>query len=132
MPMPLPLKAGALYFALTFGAGFMLGAARVLWLAPRLGERTAELLESPVMLVVTIFAARWVIRRLRVPLAPAVRLAMGLVALALLLSVELSVVLWLRGLTIDQYFARRDPLAGAVYVAMLAVFAVMPLLVARR
>jgi hypothetical protein len=30
MPMPLPLKAGALYFALTFGAGFMLGAARVL------------------------------------------------------------------------------------------------------
>jgi len=132
MPMPLPLKAGALYFALTFGAGFMLGAARVLWLAPRLGERTAELLESPVMLVVTIFAARWVIRRLRVPLAPAVRLGMGLVALALLLSVELSVVLWLRGLTIDQYFARRDPVAGAVYVAMLAVFAVMPLLVARR
>jgi uncharacterized membrane protein YcjF (UPF0283 family) len=84
------------------------------------------------MLVVTIFAARWVIRRLRVPLAPAVRLGMGLVALALLLSVELSVVLWLRGLTIDQYFARRDPVAGAVYVAMLAVFAVMPLLVARR
>jgi hypothetical protein len=77
MPMPLPLKAGALYFALTFGAGFMLGAARVLWLAPRLGERTAELLESPVMLVVTIFAARWVIRRLRMPPAPAVRLGWG-------------------------------------------------------
>jgi hypothetical protein len=40
-------------------------------------------------------------------------------------------VLWLRGLTIDQYFAGRDPVAGAVYVVMLAVFAVMPLLVAR-
>lgn len=126
------LKAGALYFALTFGAGFVLGTIRVLWLLPRLGERTAELLETPVMLVVIILAARWVARRLHVPTAAAVRLAMGLIALALLLAVEFSVVLWLRGLTIDEYFAGRDPVAEAVYVLMLGVFVVMPLLVARR
>ena len=54
------LKAGVLYFALVFGAGFVLGTIRVLWLVPSLGARTAELIETPIMLVVTILAARWV------------------------------------------------------------------------
>jgi hypothetical protein len=35
------LKAGTLYFALVFGAGFLLGAIRVPLLVPRFGERTA-------------------------------------------------------------------------------------------
>lgn len=52
------LKAGALYYALVFGAGFVLGPIRVLWVVPRSGERTAELMETPIMLVVTILAAR--------------------------------------------------------------------------
>jgi len=56
----------------------------------------------------------------------------GFVALGLLLVVEFTVVLWLRGLTIGEYFARRDPVAGAAYIMMLGVFAVMPLLVARK
>lgn len=63
--------------------------------------------------------------------APA-RLAIGLVALALMLLTEFTAVLWIRGLTIDQYPASRDPVAGSVYIAMLGVFAFMPLLVARR
>lgn len=42
------LKAGALYFALAFGAGFVLGTIRVLWAVPRFGERTAELMETPI------------------------------------------------------------------------------------
>jgi hypothetical protein len=41
-------------------------------------------------------------------------------------------VLRLRDLTIGEYLAGRDPVAGTVYIAMLGVFAVMPLLVARR
>jgi hypothetical protein len=39
-------------------------------------------------------------------------------------------VLGLRGMTIADYFASRDPVAGTVYAAMLVVFAVLPLLVA--
>lgn len=62
---------------------------------------------------------------------PFARLGIGLVALALLLVAEFP-VLWLRGLTISQYFAGRDPVAGTVYIVMLLVFATMPLLVARR
>jgi hypothetical protein len=38
-------------------------------------------------------------------------------------------MLRLRRLTIREYFASRDRVAGTVYYVMLAVFAVMPLLV---
>jgi hypothetical protein len=40
------LKAGLLYFALVFGAGFVLGAVRVLWIVSRFGARAAELMET--------------------------------------------------------------------------------------
>ena len=123
------LKSGLLYFALAFGAGFALGTIRVLWAVPRFGERTAELMETPIMLVVTILAARWVVQRITVPRTPPKRLAVGLVALGLLLVAEFAVVLLLRGLTISEYFASRDPVAGTVYILMLGVFAIMPLLV---
>ena len=126
------LKAGALYFALVFAAGFVLGPIRILLLVPRFGERTAELLEQPVMLVVMIFAARWVVGRLAVPPKPSARLGMGVVALVFLLLIEFTVVLWIQGLTIGDYVAGRDPVAGGVYAFMLLVFAAMPLLAARQ
>lgn len=125
------LRAGALYFVLAFGAGFLLGFPRVLWLVPRVGVRAAELIEMPVMLVVVVFAARWVCRRFAVPRDFWSRLGMGLAALALLLAAEFSFVLWLRELTICEYIAGRDPVAGAAYAATLLVFALMPLLVRR-
>jgi hypothetical protein len=126
------LKAGMLYFALVFGAGFVLGPIRILWLVPRAGERIAELLEMPVMLAVIILAARWIVRRHATPSAPLERLGVGLVALGLLLTAELTLVLGLRGLTVHEYLANRDVVAGTVYVVMLGGFAIMPLLVARR
>ncbi len=126
------LKAGLLYFALVFGAGSVLGTIRVLWVVPRLGTRMAELMETPIMFVVTIVAARWIVRRLAVPPSPFSRLGMGCVALVLLLAAEFTLVLWLRGLSISEYLAGRDPVSGTVYYVLLGVFAIMPLLVARR
>ncbi len=126
------LKAGALYFAFVFGAGFVLGTIRTLWIVPRFGPRMAELMESPIMFVVTIAAARWVVRRLAVPSATSGRLGVGCIALGLLLVAEFTFVLWVRGLSIREYLAMRDPVSGTVYYAMLLVFAIMPLLVARR
>jgi len=52
------LKAGALYFVFVFGAGFVLGTIRTLWVVPHVGTRMAELVEAPLMIVVTIMAAR--------------------------------------------------------------------------
>lgn len=126
------LKAGFFYFAITFGAGFVLGIARVLWMVPRLGPRIAELLESPIMLVVIILAAGWTVRRFSLPPTVSARLGTGCIALGLLLITEFTVVLAIRGLTLKQYFASRDPISGTVYVLMLLVFCAMPFLLARR
>jgi hypothetical protein len=126
------LKAGAFYFVLVFAAGFVLGTIRTLWIVPRVGARKAELMETPIMFVVIVFAAHWVAERLLLPSTVAARLGFGFVALSLLLITEFTVVLWLRGLTIRKYLASRDPVAGTVYLIMLGVFALMPLLVARR
>jgi hypothetical protein len=126
------VKAGVFYFALVFGAGFVLGPIRILWVVPRLGTRVAELLEAPIMFVITIVAARWAVRRLAVPYTASSRLSMGGIALSLLLIAEFTLVLWLRGLSIREYLAGRDPVAGTVYYLMLGAFAIMPLLVARR
>src|SRR2546426_1908957 len=126
------LKSAMLYFALVFGAGFVLGTIRVLLVVPRIGTRTAELIETPVMIVVSFIAARWVVRRFAVPPTATQRIAMGLLALGLLLGAEFTFVLWLQGLTISEYLAGRDPVAGTAYLVALGVFAVMPLFVARR
>lgn len=119
------------YFALVFGVGFLLGVVRVLALVPRLGERSAELAEMPLMLVAIIVSARFVVRRF-----PATHrasyLVSGGIALLLLVAMELAVALAIRGLSIGQYIAQRDPVAGSVYVVMLAVFAVMPWLLRGR
>jgi hypothetical protein len=80
------LKAGTLYFALVFAAGFVLGTIRTIWIAPYFGTRNAELMEAPVMFVVTVPSAQWAARRLTRPPSWARRLAVGLVALGLLLS----------------------------------------------
>jgi len=125
------VKAGVLYFALVFGAGFVLGTVRTIWVVPRLGTRTAELLEMPTMLVVAIVAARWTVLRLAVPSVPSARLGMGGVALVLMLVAEFGFVLWIRGLSIRQYIATRDPVSGTVYYLMLALFAIMPLVLDR-
>ena len=126
------VQAGLLYFVLVFGAACMLGPIRILWAVPAFGTRVAELIEMPIMFVVITIAAYWTVRHLAVPPIPSKRLSMGLIALGLVLIAEFTVVLRLLGLSIEDYFASRDPVSGRVYVVMLGVFAIVPLLVARR
>jgi hypothetical protein len=57
-------KAGGIYFVLVFAVGFVLGTIRTLWAVPRLGVRTAELMEAPIMFGVSILMARWVVAQL--------------------------------------------------------------------
>jgi hypothetical protein len=125
------LKAGVLYFALVFAAGFVLGAIRTLWVVPRLGVRTAELMEAPLMLGVSILAARGVVPHVGIPPQWTRRLALGCIALGLMLLVELTAVLWIRGLTLRGYFETRDSVSGTVYLLNLGAFTVIPIFVGR-
>ena len=124
------IKAGATYFGLVFGAGFVLGVVRTLWVVPQVGEMWAELLEAPVMLAVIVLAARWVVPRFDLRSRGAL-LGTGCFALGLLLFAELTLVLGLRGMALAEYVESRDPVSGSVYLAMLMVFALAPRLYQR-
>ena len=126
------LKAGALYFVLVFGAGFLLGLIRVPLLVPRLGVRTAELLEMPVMLVAIVWAARHCARRFALPSTGVDRLAAGSLAFVLLVAAELTFAALAQGQSPAAYIASRDPVSGAAYAVALVLFALMPFLLARR
>ena len=126
------ITAGIAYFGLVFAAGFAMGTVRVLFLVPSLGERFAELLEMPFMLVATWWAARFVVRHFALARAITVRLTTGLVGLALLLAAEILLAAVLQDRSLGDYITSRDPVSGTVYLAMLGLFAAMPLILARR
>jgi len=120
------IKAGLAYFALVFGAGFVLGALRVSILVPRFGERISELIEMPLMFAVIVIVARFVMRRFAVPFSIVARLGTGLLALVLLLAAELVLAVILQERSLADYVASRDPVSGSVYLAMLVLFALAP------
>lgn len=119
-------KLSFAYFGVIFAAGFVLGVIRTLWLVPILGERDAELTEIPVMLGLIVLTSRSLVNRWRERLSARRTLAGGAMALVLLLIVEFSVVLYARGLTVAEYFAARNPVAGFAYALSLVAFALMP------
>ena len=119
------MKRGILYFCLVFGAGFILGPIRVLWLVPRVGERAAELIEAPFMLAAILLSARFIVRRFPSQTLSGY-LGSGVLALGVLIAAELVVALSLRGLPLREYIGSRDPVAGVVYLGLLALFGVAP------
>ena len=116
---------------MVFGAGFLLGCVRVPFLVPRIGARMAELAEMPIMFLAVVLSAGFIVRRFALPLSIPMRLAVGLVALALTIGAELSLALILQHRSLADYIAGRDPVSGGVYLALLVVFAAMPLLLAQ-
>ena len=124
------LRASVLYFMLVFGGGFVLGTGRVLLVVPLLGERTAELLEMPLMLAVIVAAARWVVRHKLDDQLSSV-LSVGFIAMGFVLLADLAVGIWLRGMSASEVFLDRDPISGAAYYGALLFFAVMPAFIVR-
>lgn len=130
--MKVAARAGVLYFAIAFAAGFALGAFRVLALQPRLGETAAVLIELPVMLTICWVACGFIVRRLDVGGELSARLLMGAVAFSLLVSAETALGLVAYGRTIaEQADAFFSP-AGALGLAGQVAFALFPVLRLRR
>jgi hypothetical protein len=122
------LRPALLYFALVLGAGFVMGTIRVSFLVPRLGERYAELLEMPFMFMAIVLSARYVIRRFGLPASVPLQLKVGFMALALSVIAELLLATVLQGRSLVEFIASRDPVSGSVYLAMLLLFALMPVI----
>jgi hypothetical protein len=125
------LVAALCYFAIVFGAGFLVGPIRVFFLEPRLGETLATLCETPVLLTVIIIAARWLPRRFDLR-TTAQLTAMGLGALVLQQAADFALGAALRGITPAQQLARFATPAGAIYAALVILFAVMPIVANRH
>ncbi len=120
------------YFLAVFGAGFLLGPIRVLVLEPRLGPFAAVLVETPLLMAVIVIAARVVPRYAGVAQRLAPLLAVGFGALALQQIADVTVGYTLRGLSLTDQLRRLASPEGAIYVALLFAFALMPALVNRR
>ena len=116
-------KPALAYFFMVFSVGFVLGPIRILWLMPRVGIRTAELLEMPIMIRATLLAARWVVRRYRLSQLLSVRLSVGLFASLFLAAAEVGMGFALRGLSLSQIDPDRGPVSGIGYSIALAHFA---------
>lgn len=120
------LSSAIRYFAIVFAAGFALGTVRTLWLVPAVGEVPATLLELPVMLAASWWACGWVLRRWPVrPGSP--RLAMGMVALALLLGAEAVLGLTLMGRSVAEQLAAWTAPAALIGLAGQLLLGLMPL-----
>lgn len=122
------VRIAAAYAAGVFSVGFLLGTLRVLVVAPRVGTRTAELVELPLMVGASFLGAGWVNRRLD-PAAPVrERLAVGARALLFLLGAEVAIGVALRGGSIGDALVNPDPVSGSLYYASLLLFALLPAL----
>jgi len=121
------IAAAALYFLVVFGVGVLLGPMRVFWLEPRIGETAATLSEAPFLLAAILIAARAIPKRLGVRADMAPLAGVGVVALLLQQLADLALGSLLRGITPAQQLTRLERPAGLIYLALVVVFALMPL-----
>jgi hypothetical protein len=118
--------AAAAYFGVVFAVGFVLGTLRVTVLAPALGELVAVACELPLMLAASWWAAGRVLRRWPLPARAVPRLAMGALALVLLLAAELVLDMALGGRGAAEHFARYAHRPEQLGLAAQLLFALMP------
>ncbi len=127
-PLRTAASAGLAYVAIAFAAGFALGVLRVTLLVPRLGETTAVLVELPLMLALSWFACRSIVRRFAVPATIAARATMGSLAFALLLLAEAALGTLGLGRTISEHLASYQNLPERLGLAAQILFGLFPLL----
>ena len=125
------LAAALLYFAIVFGAGFVLGPVRVLFIEPRVGATVAVLLETPILLAAMIIGARIAVRFFALGRSGAVLLSVGALALVVQQVADVAVAVLLRGMMVADHIAQFTSAAGMVYAALLVAFVVMPWMVGR-
>jgi len=125
--MVVAAQAGTVYALIVFGVGFVLGTVRVLLIVPRLGETTAVILETPLMLAASWYVCRWCVERLDVPRTITSRSIMGVVAFGVLMLAELALALLAFGRPFAEQFGVYVTGAGAIGFAGQVIFALFPI-----
>ena len=120
------IRAGVLYFLLVFAVGFVLGAARTLVVAPRVGEIYAVLIELPLILCAAWFISGRLVRKFSIASHLSARAIMGSVAFVLLLIAELLLSVWLFGSSVDTHLDGRRSAHGAIGLLGQVIFACLP------
>jgi hypothetical protein len=120
------IRAGIAYAIVVFLIGFGLGTFRVLLLIPQVGETVAVSLETPLMLAASWFVCLWCVDLLDVPRRVGARAVMGVVALAVLISVEVCLAVLAFGRSTTEHLASYTSVAGAIGLAAQILFATFP------
>lgn len=121
-----PWLAAVTYFALVFGAGFILGTLRIILVAPKVGAVAATLIELPAMLAASWCVARVLMRRLRSPRRTSDAVIVGWIAFGLLMSAELALGVWGFGRTLPEQMQAWASPEGLLGLVGQLVFALMP------
>lgn len=119
------VTAAAAYWAIVFALGFVLGTVRVTWVIPLVGLIPATLLELPLILAASWFAAGWSVRRFGIARGGEA-LAVGVLAFAIMMAAECALAVALMGQTPEQWLGGlRQPHALLGLAGQIA-FALMP------
>lgn len=127
-PLVLSIKAGVAYAVTVFTIGFLLGTARVLLLAPRVGSTIAVSLETPIILAASWYASSVCMKRLVVGAEIRTRILVGAVAFVTLMILEVALSITLFHKSIGDYVAGLRSPAGAIGFSAQVCFATFPLL----
>ena len=121
---------GLRYYAIVFGLAFVMGVARTMVIAPRLGATVAVLLEVPLIVAASWVTVRHLLRHcaLRLPQSA----TMGAVAFTLTMGSEVILARLLRGQSVIAWAAGVMTPLGLIGLAGQIAFAVMPVLVAQH
>ena len=119
------IAAAAIYWAMVFALGFVLGAIRVTWVIPMVGLIPATLLELPIILTASWFAAGWLVRRFAIA-SNREALIVGGLAFAILMLAECLLAGLLSGETPAQWLAGLYQPHALLGLAGQVVFALMP------
>ncbi|CAN7152389.1 hypothetical protein LJR225_000173 [Phenylobacterium sp. LjRoot225] len=122
------VKAGVLYCVAVSGAALVLGLVRILWVTPLAGEAASLALEAPVMIAIAWYACGWAAEQMEVSQHFVERLAMGGVALAVMIGAEAAIAILAAQHSAEEFF--RDYVGSSILLGLLAqvAFAVLPLL----
>ena len=126
------IKAGILYFAIVFGAGFILGTLRVIVLMPVIGELASVTLELPIMLFISWLACSKLVSHFSIPTKVPHRLAMGALAFGLLMLAEFGLSVFAFNQSAAEYFVHLVTASGLLGLAGQIAFAFIPLWLPRH